>query len=157
MAYLQFFFPQPDTLIEGDGVAEELTLKTNEITRKPSDYLEGTYAAHGIEEVMNAGDVVLWVDPIQDQEQKFEDVLAKGALVRGVAVIGLPDERWGEVGCAVVALQPGAELSAEALREHCRPRLARFKQPAHVVYVDALPRNALGKVTKQELRDHAKQ
>jgi len=69
-----------------DGVAEELTLKTNEITRKPSDYLEGTYAAHGIEEVMNAGDVVLWIDPIEDQEAKFEEVLAKGVGVNIIAV-----------------------------------------------------------------------
>jgi glucosamine--fructose-6-phosphate aminotransferase (isomerizing) len=69
-----------------DGVAEELTLKTNEITRKPSDFLEGTYAAHGIEEVMNAGDVVLWVDPIEDQEAKFEEVLVKGVGVHIIAI-----------------------------------------------------------------------
>lgn len=69
-----------------DGVAEELTLKTNEITRKPSDYLEGTYAAHGVEEVLNAGDVVLWIDPIEDQEAKFEEVLATGVGVKIVAV-----------------------------------------------------------------------
>lgn len=69
-----------------DGVAEELTLKTNEITRKPSDFLEGTYAAHGIEEVMNAGDVVLWVDPIEDQEAKFEQVLCKGVGVNIIAI-----------------------------------------------------------------------
>lgn len=71
-----------------DGVAEELTLKTNEITRKPSDYLEGTYAAHGIEEVMSDKDVVLWIDPIEDQEQKFEDVLVKGVGVKIVAISG---------------------------------------------------------------------
>lgn len=69
-----------------DGVAEELTLKTNEITRKPSDFLEGTYAAHGIEEVMNAGDVVLWIDPIEDQEAKFEEVLVKGVGVNIIAI-----------------------------------------------------------------------
>ncbi|MEM6506135.1 MAG: sugar isomerase [Planctomycetota bacterium] len=69
-----------------DGVAEELTLKTNEITRKPSDFLEGTYAAHGIEEVMNAGDVVIWVDPIEGQETKFEEVLVKGVGVHIVAI-----------------------------------------------------------------------
>ncbi|MEM9415036.1 MAG: SIS domain-containing protein [Planctomycetota bacterium] len=69
-----------------DGVAEELTLKTNEITRKPADYLEGTYAAHGIEEVMSDQDVVLWIDPIEDQEAKFADVLGKGVGVTIVAV-----------------------------------------------------------------------
>ncbi|MFK7789342.1 MAG: SIS domain-containing protein [Phycisphaeraceae bacterium] len=69
-----------------DGVAEELTLKTNEITRKPSDFLEGTYAAHGIEEVMNAGDVVLWIDPIENQEAKFDEVLVKGVGVKIIAI-----------------------------------------------------------------------
>ena len=48
-----------------DGVAEELTLKTNEITRKKSDFLEGTYAVHGIEEVMDPQDVVIVIDPIE--------------------------------------------------------------------------------------------
>ncbi|HEV2295534.1 MAG TPA: hypothetical protein VGR35_16920 [Tepidisphaeraceae bacterium] len=71
-----------------DGVAEELTLKTNEITRKKSDYLEGTYGVHGIEEVMNADDVVIWVDPYEDAESKFTDVLAKGV---GLAVIAISD------------------------------------------------------------------
>jgi glutamine---fructose-6-phosphate transaminase (isomerizing) len=69
-----------------DGVAEELTLKTNEITRKKSDYLEGTYAVHGIEEVMNADDVVIWVDPYEDAEQKFADVLVRGV---GLSVIAI--------------------------------------------------------------------
>ncbi len=71
-----------------DGVAEELTLKTNEITRKRSDYLEGTYAAHGIEEIMDADDVVIWVNPFQDSEAKFEDVLVKGV---GLTVIAIAD------------------------------------------------------------------
>lgn len=71
-----------------DGVAEELTLKTNEITRKKSDFLEGTYAVHGIEEVMNADDVVIWVDPYADSEGKFADVLTKGV---GLTVIAIAD------------------------------------------------------------------
>jgi glutamine---fructose-6-phosphate transaminase (isomerizing) len=58
-----------------DGVAEELTLKTNEITRKKSDFMEGTYAVHGIEEVMEANDVVLWVEPFEESEEKFRKVL----------------------------------------------------------------------------------
>ena len=55
-----------------DGVAEELTLKTNEITRKKSDYLEGTYAVHGIEEVMNADDVVILIDPFKQELEKIK-------------------------------------------------------------------------------------
>jgi glucosamine--fructose-6-phosphate aminotransferase (isomerizing) len=69
-----------------DGVAEELTLKTNEITRKKSDFLEGTYAVHGIEEVMNSDDVVFVVDPIDDEIEKFQEVLVKGVGLQVVAI-----------------------------------------------------------------------
>lgn len=69
-----------------DGVAEELTLKTNEITRRPADFLEGTYAVHGVEEVMQADDVVLWVDPYPDSEQKFHDVLVRGVGMTVIAI-----------------------------------------------------------------------
>jgi len=69
-----------------DGVAEELTLKTNEITRKKSDFLEGTYAVHGIEEVMDSRDVVIVIDPIEEAVEKFREVLAEGVGLRVVAV-----------------------------------------------------------------------
>ncbi len=69
-----------------DGVAEELTLKTNEITRKKSDFLEGTYAVHGIEEVMNKSDIVFVIDPIDDEIEKFQDVLVKGVGLHVVAI-----------------------------------------------------------------------
>lgn len=69
-----------------DGVAEELTLKTNEITRRKSDYLEGTYAVHGIEEVMDSSDVVVWIDPPADSEEKFFDVLCKGVGLTVIAI-----------------------------------------------------------------------
>ena len=71
-----------------DGVAEELTLKTNEITRKKSDYLEGSYAVHGIEEVMDAKDVVFVVDPIEGEIEKFQEVLVKGV---GLSVVAIAD------------------------------------------------------------------
>jgi glucosamine--fructose-6-phosphate aminotransferase (isomerizing) len=71
-----------------DGVAEELTLKTNEITRKKSDYLEGSYAVHGIEEVMDAKDVVFVVDPMEGEIEKFQEVLVKGV---GLTVVAIAD------------------------------------------------------------------
>jgi glucosamine--fructose-6-phosphate aminotransferase (isomerizing) len=71
-----------------DGVAEELTLKTNEITRRKSDYLEGTYAVHGIEEVMDKNDIVFVVDPIEEEIEKFQEVLVKGV---GLNVIAIAD------------------------------------------------------------------
>jgi glutamine---fructose-6-phosphate transaminase (isomerizing) len=69
-----------------DGVAEELTLKTNEITRRKSDFLEGTYAVHGIEEVMEPNDIVFVIDPIEDEIEKFQDVLVNGVGLTVVAI-----------------------------------------------------------------------
>jgi glutamine---fructose-6-phosphate transaminase (isomerizing) len=69
-----------------DGVAEELTLKTNEITRKKSDFLEGTYAVHGIEEVMENTDVVFVVDPIEEEIEKFQEVLVEGVGLKVIAI-----------------------------------------------------------------------
>jgi len=69
-----------------DGVAEELTLKTNEITRKKSDYLEGTYAVHGIEEVMDPNDIVFVIDPIEEEMEKFQEVLVKGVGLKVAAI-----------------------------------------------------------------------
>ena len=71
-----------------NGVAEELTLKTNEITRKKSDFLEGTYAAHGIEEVQNADDVIIVIDPFEAEEEKFKECLVDGV---GLTIIAISD------------------------------------------------------------------
>ena len=68
-----------------DGVTEELTLKTNEITRRKSDFLEGTYALHGPEEVMEDGDIVFVVNPIESEYQKYQTVFG-GANVHVVAI-----------------------------------------------------------------------
>lgn len=69
-----------------NGVAEELTLKTNEITRKPSGYLEGTYAVHGIEEVMEKDDVVIWIDPFEKEIAKFRECLEGGVGCTLIAI-----------------------------------------------------------------------
>ena len=69
-----------------DGVAEELTLKTNEITRKQSDYLEGTYAVHGIEEIMDPRDIVFVMRPFDQESAKFNEVLCDGVGLEIVTV-----------------------------------------------------------------------
>lgn len=69
-----------------NGVAEEATLKTNEITRKKSAYLEGTYAVHGIEEVMSEREVVILVDPFEAEEHKFKEVLVDGVGMPVIAI-----------------------------------------------------------------------
>jgi glucosamine--fructose-6-phosphate aminotransferase (isomerizing) len=69
-----------------NGVAEELALKTNEITRKKSAYLEGTFAVHGIEEVMDKNEVLIWMDPFRQEAEKFSECLAKGVGMKIIAV-----------------------------------------------------------------------
>jgi len=84
--------------------------------------------------------------------REVEDVLAEHPDVEDVAVIGVPDEQFGERLRAFVVASPGAELSEDVVRDYVRDNLARFKVPRDVVFVDVLPRNATGKVLKRELR-----
>ncbi len=83
---------------------------------------------------------------------EIENVLYEMAAIREVAVIGLPHPKWGEMGCAVVAVKDGESLSLEDIAAQCGDRLAKFKHPGRLEIVDALPRNATGKVLKFELR-----
>ena len=89
---------------------------------------------------------------------EVEKVLEQHPAIAEVAVVGMADERWGEVGKAYYGVHAGQDApDPEALRAFCREQLAGYKVPKAFEQVDALPRNALGKVTKQELRDDAKQ
>jgi fatty-acyl-CoA synthase len=67
------------------------------------------------------------------------------------AVIGMPDEKWGEIGRACVVLKPGSNLDDRAIIHHCQSQLARYKVPKQVRFMDELPHNATGKVLKHEL------
>jgi glucosamine--fructose-6-phosphate aminotransferase (isomerizing) len=69
-----------------DGVAEEITLKTNEIARRKSDYLEGTYLVHGVEEVMDPEDVVILMSPFEDELEKIQETLADGVGMKVFAI-----------------------------------------------------------------------
>jgi glucosamine--fructose-6-phosphate aminotransferase (isomerizing) len=69
-----------------NGVAEELALKTNEITRKKSAFLEGTFAVHGIEEVMDKSEVLIWIEPFDTELEKFNECLVKGVGMNIIAV-----------------------------------------------------------------------
>jgi fatty-acyl-CoA synthase len=83
---------------------------------------------------------------------EVERVLYEHDAVLEVAVVARPDDRWGEVPVAFVVLRPDSIATADALLEHCRAQLARFKVPREVTFLDALPRNPSGKVLKRELR-----
>ena len=83
---------------------------------------------------------------------EVENVLYQLPQVAEAAVIGVPSDQWGEVGLAVLVLKPGQRLDRDSVIAHCSGRLARFKLPHDIAIVDALPRNATGKVLKRELR-----
>jgi fatty-acyl-CoA synthase len=83
---------------------------------------------------------------------EVERVIYELPQVREVAVIGMPDERWGERPVAIVVLADGTALELPDLMDHCRPRLAAFKMPKQLIIRDHLPRNPSGKVLKRLLR-----
>jgi acyl-CoA synthetase (AMP-forming)/AMP-acid ligase II len=83
---------------------------------------------------------------------EVEDVIFRHPSVAEVAVIGVPDEKWGETVKALVVVAPGAEVDERELIDHCREHLAHFKCPRSVDVVEALPRNPTGKILKRALR-----
>ena len=83
---------------------------------------------------------------------EIEAVLSKHPAIREVCVIGVPDPKWNEVGKAIVALKPGMNATSEELVAFCGGQLARYKTPRSVVFIDALPRNTLGKINRGELK-----
>lgn len=97
-----------------------------------------------VKDVINSGGVLV-------ASRQVEDALYTHEAVAEVAVIGLPDERWIEAVTAVVV--PRGEVTEAELIDHAREKLAHFKAPKRVLFVDELPRNASGKILKRELRD----
>jgi fatty-acyl-CoA synthase len=153
----------------GVGEQGELLLRGPNITPGYFNNPEATAAAIDADGWLHSGDVArrdadgyyYIVDRIKDMyisggenvyPAEVEAVLTGHAAVLEAAVLGVPDERWGEVGHAVVRLRPGAGCDAEALRSFARTRLAAYKVPKHVTVVDDYPRTAAGKVQKHLLR-----
>jgi fatty-acyl-CoA synthase len=84
---------------------------------------------------------------------EVENAIYEFPKIAEVAVIGVSDEKWGEVGRAVVVVKEGQSVTAAEIIDRLRDRLAKYKMPKSVVFVDQLPRNAAGKVLKNILRD----
>ncbi|WP_432017313.1 fatty acyl-CoA synthetase [Streptomyces hydrogenans] len=97
-----------------------------------------------VKDVINSGGVLV-------ASRQVEDALYTHPAVAETAVIGLPDDRWIEAVTAVVV--PRAEVTEDELLAHARQSLSSFKAPKRIVFADALPRNASGKILKRELRD----
>jgi len=98
-----------------------------------------------IKDVINTGGILV-------ASREVEDAIYTHPAVAEVAVIGTPDDRWIEAVTAVVVLKDGSELSSQVLIDHVKGRIAPFKVPKTVTFVDELPRNQSGKLLKRELR-----
>ncbi len=83
---------------------------------------------------------------------EVEKILAAHPAIYEAAVIPVPDERWGEAPKALVVLKPGAQASEAGIVEFCRSRLAHYKCPQSVTFVESLPKSGSGKLLKRELR-----
>lgn len=84
--------------------------------------------------------------------REVEEALLQHPAVSEAAVIGNPDETWGEIVCAIVVLAPGLTVTPEVLIEHSQTLIAGYKKPRRVVFVEDLPRMVSGKVDKKALR-----
>ena len=162
----------PDGSELPDGEPGEVLVRGYNVMRGYFDDPEATASAVDADGWLHTGDVGVFdpegnlriTDRLKDMftvggfnayPAEIEQVLTGHEGVSEAAVIGVPDERLGEVGRAYVIPRPGAVVSEEELIAFCKDRLANFKVPRSVKIVDALPRNAGGKVLKTQLRAEA--
>jgi acyl-CoA synthetase (AMP-forming)/AMP-acid ligase II len=126
----------------GDRVTADGWLRTGDLARIDDDgfvWIDGRVSA-----MVNRGGLKVFPDEVEEHLRAYRGVA-------DAAVAGVPDDRLGEVPWAFVVLGPDATVDADELREWCRTRMAAYKVPAGVTVVDALPRNEIGKLLRQEL------
>jgi acyl-CoA synthetase (AMP-forming)/AMP-acid ligase II len=114
-----------------------------------------TIDAHGYVDIVDRKKDVIKTGGESVYSIEVENVLYAHAAVLECAVFGLPDATWGERVCAAIVLRPGARATGEELIAFCRARIAHYKAPANVRFLEALPRTGSGKITKRALRDAA--
>jgi len=131
-----------DVAVLGDRVTDDGWLRTGDLARIDDDgfvWIEGRVSA-----MVNRGGLKVFPDEVEEH-------LRAHPLVLDAAVAGVPDDRLGEVPWAFVVVEAGAVIDADGLRGWCRERMAPYKVPAGVTFLDALPRNEIGKLLRQEL------
>jgi fatty-acyl-CoA synthase len=121
----------------------------------PGDW--ATVSADGSLQLLGRGSVCINTGGEKVYPEEVEEVLKELPEVDDAVCVGLPDERFGEIICAVVQAAPGAEIDETSAIEHVRGRLARYKAPRKVVVVDSIGRSPAGKVDYRALRDLALQ
>ncbi|MEU8354229.1 AMP-binding protein, partial [Streptomyces sp. NPDC048845] len=174
-AGLPAFFTQvrvvrPDLTDTEPGERGEVVVKGPNVTPGYWEQPEATAAAFSGDGWFHSGDIatldedgyIYILDRVKDMyisggenvyPAEVEGVLFAHPDVTECAVVGVPDERWGEAGRAFVVLRPGSGTSHEELRSFLAGRLAKYKVPVHFDTVDSLPRTGSGKVIKQRLRE----
>ena len=85
---------------------------------------------------------------------EIEEVLYTHPKVMEAAVVGVPDEKWGETPKAFIVLKEGETATEQEIIDYCKERLAGYKKPTKVEFVDSLPKSAVGKILRKVLRDH---
>jgi fatty-acyl-CoA synthase len=128
---------------EGSGLTDQGWFRSGDLARVDD---EGFYWIVGRSKdvIISGGENV--------HPAELENVLADCPSILEAAVVGVPDPQWGEAACAAVVMKPGSLLPEADLLKLFDGRLARYKHPRRVVYLRELPRNAMGKVQKAELR-----
>lgn len=132
----------PDGTVLGERVTDDGWLRTGDLARIDDDgfvWIDGRVSA-----MVNRGGLKVFPDEVEEQ-------LRTHRFVADAAVAGVPDERLGEVPWAFVVREPGAEIDPDGLREWCRARMAPYKVPAGVTFLEQLPRNEIGKLLRQDL------
>jgi HIP---CoA ligase len=154
------------------GEPGEVVVRGYNVMRAYYDEPEETAAAIDADGWLHTGDVGVMDDrgylKITDRKKdlfivggfnaypaEIENLMLANEQIAQVAVVGVPDERLGEVGVAFVVLRPGQAATGDELVSWCRERMANYKVPRRVELVDALPLNAGGKVLKYQLRERA--
>ena len=138
------YLDRPDATAE--AIDEDGWFHTGDLASRDADGFF-TITGRRSESIRSGGE---WVAPVE-----VETAVLTHPAVAEVGVVGLPDERWGEVVCAVIVVRPGATLpTVDELRSHVASTLVGPKQPRVVVQVDALPRtDATGQIRRRRLRD----
>jgi fatty-acyl-CoA synthase len=152
-----------------DGETGEICLRGAKITRgywrdenKTAASFYGDWFRTGDVGYLDSDGFLFLTDRVKDMiisggeniaSSEVERVVYQMPQVREAAIIGVPDEKWGERPVAVVALNAGHSLDYETLAKHCRAHLAAFKVPKQLILREQLPRNPSGKVLKRLLRD----
>jgi fatty-acyl-CoA synthase len=138
------YYEQPD---QSDAAIRDGWFHTGDLVRRDADGFY--YVVDRKKDMIISGSENIY-------PAELEAVLDECADIAEAAVVARPDEKWGEVAVAVVVSKPGAELTRDGVLGLYADRLARYKHPRDVVFVDALPRNVMGKILKFEIRELVK-